>query len=133
MTLIDNEDQKKKIVLKPGEMVLYESAKVPHGRQFPLEGEYYQNILVHFGPMDAIAKSHKSSVKKFQRYLNNKSPQLDNYSGHEIDWYDKEVGWTEDRRKKIWKHNILSWDQYKSLVVRHLSQSQLLAIFPHCL
>ena len=30
-------------------MLLYESAKVPHGRQFPLEGEYYENILVHFG------------------------------------------------------------------------------------
>ena len=49
MTLKDNEDQKKKIILKPGEMLLYESAKVPHGRQFPLEGEYYDNILVHFG------------------------------------------------------------------------------------
>ena len=49
LTLIDNEGQKKKIILKPGEMLLYESAKVPHGRQFPLEGEYYENILVHFG------------------------------------------------------------------------------------
>ena len=55
MTLIDNEDQKKKIVLKPGEMLLYESAKVPHGRQFPLEGEYYENILVHFGLMDPFS------------------------------------------------------------------------------
>ena len=79
---MDNEGQKKMIFLKPGEMLLYESAKVPHGRQFPLEGEYYENILVHFGLMDAIAKSHKSSVKKFQRYLNNKSPQFDNHSGH---------------------------------------------------
>ena len=49
MTLRDNEDQNKKIILKPGDMLLYESAKVPHGRQFPLEGEYYENILVHFG------------------------------------------------------------------------------------
>ena len=46
---MDNEGQKKMIFLKPGEMLLYESAKVPHGRQFPLEGEYYENILVHFG------------------------------------------------------------------------------------
>ena len=60
---MDNEGQKKMILLKPGEMLLYESAKLPHGRQFPLEGEYYQNILVHFGRMDPIAKSHKSSVK----------------------------------------------------------------------
>ena len=40
------------VYLKPGEMVLYESAKVPHGRQFPLEGEYYDNMLVHFHLMD---------------------------------------------------------------------------------
>ena len=63
LTLIDNEGQKKKILLKPGEMLIYEGAKVPHGRQFPLEGEYYENILVHFGLMDATTKSHKSSVK----------------------------------------------------------------------
>ena len=36
-------------------------------------------------------------------------------TGHEIDWYDKEDGWTEDRRKKIWNHNILTLDQYKNL------------------
>ena len=62
MTIIDNEGEKKAIILKPGEMLIYEGAKVPHGRQFPLEGEYYQNILVHFGLMDARAKSRKSSV-----------------------------------------------------------------------
>ena len=32
-------------------------------------------------------------------------------SGHEIDWYDEEDGWTEDRRKKIWYHNRLMLDQ----------------------
>ena len=50
--MIDNEGQKKLINLKPGEMILYESAKVPHGRQFPLQGEYYDNLLVHFHLMD---------------------------------------------------------------------------------
>ena len=29
-------------------MLLYESAKVPHGRQFPFQGEYYDNIFIHF-------------------------------------------------------------------------------------
>ena len=65
MTLIDNEDQKKKIVLKPGEMLLYESAKVPHGRQFPLEGEYYENILVHFGLMDPLSWMQVQSPTSF--------------------------------------------------------------------
>ena len=65
MTLIDNEDQTKKIVLKPGEMLLYESAKVPHGRQFPLEGEYYENILVHFGLMDPLSWMQVQSPTSF--------------------------------------------------------------------
>ena len=65
MTLIDNEDQKKTIVLKPGEMLLYESAKVPHGRQFPLEGEYYENILVHFGLMDPFSWMQVQSSTSF--------------------------------------------------------------------
>ena len=29
-------------------MLLYESAKVPHGRQFPFQGEYFDNIFIHF-------------------------------------------------------------------------------------
>ncbi len=31
-----------------GEMVLYESAKVPHGRQYPFNGTFFDNIFVHF-------------------------------------------------------------------------------------
>ena len=45
---MDHEDQKKMIYLKPGEMLFYESAKVPHGRQFSLEGKFYDIKLVHF-------------------------------------------------------------------------------------
>ena len=40
------------IFLKPGEMVLYESAVVPHGRQFPLNGEYFDNLFVHYALED---------------------------------------------------------------------------------
>ena len=36
-------------------------------------------------------------------------------TGHEIDWYDKEDGWTEDRRKKIWNTNIITLDQSENL------------------
>ncbi len=48
LLLIDFEGRREKIYLKPGEMVLYESAKLPHGRQVPLNGTYYDNIFVHF-------------------------------------------------------------------------------------
>ena len=48
LTVIDHQGRKKKIYLKPGQMLLYESATVPHGRQFPLNGDYFDNIFIHF-------------------------------------------------------------------------------------
>ena len=48
MTVIDHQGRKEKVYLNPGEMVLYESAKVVHGRQFPLDGDYYENLFIHF-------------------------------------------------------------------------------------
>ena len=36
------------IFLKSGEMVLYESAVAPHGRQFPLNGDFFDNLFVHY-------------------------------------------------------------------------------------
>ena len=50
LTIVDHKGNKVKINLKPGEMVLYESATVPHGRQFPLNGDYYDNLFVHMTP-----------------------------------------------------------------------------------
>jgi hypothetical protein len=37
-------------------MLLYESAKVPHGRQFPLNGDFYDNLFIHFQPEDQKLK-----------------------------------------------------------------------------
>ena len=48
LLLIDFEGVKKKVYLKPGEMVLYESAKLLHGRQIPLNGTFFDNLFVHF-------------------------------------------------------------------------------------
>ena len=39
-----------KIFLSPGQMLFYESAKLPHGRPQAFTGEYYDNIFVHFKP-----------------------------------------------------------------------------------
>ena len=36
--------------LAPGQMLLYESARLPHGRTRPLRGESYTNIFVHYRP-----------------------------------------------------------------------------------
>lgn len=36
------------ITMEPGEMVLYESHSLIHGRPFPLRGKYYANLFVHY-------------------------------------------------------------------------------------
>ena len=48
LLLVDFEGRKDKVYLKPGEMLLYESAKLMHGRQIPLNGTYFDNMFVHF-------------------------------------------------------------------------------------
>ena len=40
------------VTMKPGEMVLYESHTVLHGRPFPLKGKFYANIFIHFQPVN---------------------------------------------------------------------------------
>lgn len=38
------------ITMQPGDMVLYESHSVIHGRPFPLKGRFYANVFIHFEP-----------------------------------------------------------------------------------
>jgi len=39
------------ISMKPGDMVMYESHSLLHGRPFALKGKYYANIFIHFEPV----------------------------------------------------------------------------------
>ena len=48
--IMDNEGAEQSVVLDPGEMVWYESARAVHGRPRPLSGEYYDNLFIHFSP-----------------------------------------------------------------------------------
>ena len=38
------------INLEPGELLLYEGARLIHGRPWPLEGDYYAGLFVHYRP-----------------------------------------------------------------------------------
>lgn len=40
------------ITMEPGDMILYESHSLIHGRPFPLKGRFYANIFIHFEPFD---------------------------------------------------------------------------------
>ena len=63
LTIIDHKKKKKQINLKPGEMLLYESAKLWHGRQFPFEGDFFDNVFIHYTPNGDIERFEKLDEK----------------------------------------------------------------------
>lgn len=47
---IENKDGEwDQVILKPGDYVLYESARMEHGRMLPFNGTSFSNCFVHFG------------------------------------------------------------------------------------
>jgi len=53
LQIYDHNNTIQEIFLKPGEVILYESAKCAHGRIKPLKGDYYSNLFIHFRPSKA--------------------------------------------------------------------------------
>ncbi|XP_023323633.1 uncharacterized protein LOC111697758 [Eurytemora carolleeae] len=49
--ILNSDREVNRILLHPGEMILFESARLPHGRQDPLDGESYDNLFLHFRPV----------------------------------------------------------------------------------
>mmetsp|Transcript_26417 Transcript_26417/g.72641 ORF Transcript_26417/g.72641 Transcript_26417/m.72641 type:complete len:449 (+) Transcript_26417:137-1483(+) len=41
------------ITMEPGDMILYESHSLIHGRPFPLKGRYMANVFIHFEPIES--------------------------------------------------------------------------------
>jgi len=56
--LQDIEGKDHQIDLDPGEMIFYEGAKLIHGRPYPLRGEYYASIFVHYRPAPSKPTNH---------------------------------------------------------------------------
>eukprot|EP00586_Coscinodiscus_wailesii_P003754 CAMPEP_0172480452 /NCGR_PEP_ID=MMETSP1066-20121228/5561_1 /TAXON_ID=671091 /ORGANISM="Coscinodiscus wailesii, Strain CCMP2513" /LENGTH=480 /DNA_ID=CAMNT_0013241745 /DNA_START=62 /DNA_END=1504 /DNA_ORIENTATION=+ len=46
------------VTMEPGDMVLYESHSVLHGRPFPLKGRFYANLFIHFEPIGHSLRHH---------------------------------------------------------------------------
>lgn len=45
-----NDGQLHNVTIKPGQTILYESARLAHGRPFPLVGDEYVSAFIHFSP-----------------------------------------------------------------------------------
>ena len=55
------------VTLKPGEMVLYEGAKLIHGRPYPLNGTLFSNAFVHFKAANYQWRTNKVWKSDFAR------------------------------------------------------------------
>ena len=40
------------VTIVPGEMIKYEGSACAHGRELPLEGDWFANLFVHFQLLD---------------------------------------------------------------------------------
>ena len=56
LVIDDNYYRRHEVILKPGEVVLYEGGRLTHGRPYPLEGDSFANIFCHFKPADYIPR-----------------------------------------------------------------------------
>jgi len=52
LEIYDHDGNLHQVIMKPGDAVLYESARLIHGRTFPLIGNSYSNFFIHFMPID---------------------------------------------------------------------------------
>lgn len=50
LIILDHDDNEHTVLMEPGDMLLYESAKLLHGRPDPFKGTHYDNIFVHYKP-----------------------------------------------------------------------------------
>lgn len=48
----DHADRLHEVVMEPGDIVYYESAKALHGRNTPLQSGHYINLFTHYRPLD---------------------------------------------------------------------------------
>jgi hypothetical protein len=42
------------VTMEPGEIILYESHSVIHGRPYPLAGRFFANVFLHFEPVEGL-------------------------------------------------------------------------------
>lgn len=52
LLILDHDNNEHWISMEPGDLVLYESAKLLHGRPTTMNGDAYDNIFIHYMPED---------------------------------------------------------------------------------
>lgn len=84
------------VTMKPGDMVLYESGSLIHGRPFPLIGRSFANIFIHFEPTGRKLNDHTDAYLKelddfYPPYLLPDSPEISNWASNNPGGWRKPV------------------------------------------
>lgn len=56
LTMWGHDGKEYNITLQPGDMALYESHSIIHGRPYPFRGKSFANVFVHFEPLGPLDK-----------------------------------------------------------------------------
>jgi hypothetical protein len=62
LEVIGHDGKAYNVTMEPGDMVLYESHSIIHGRPYPLKGKFFANIFVHFEPVIEPISEHEGDV-----------------------------------------------------------------------
>ena len=84
LEVYDREGNAVNVTMEPGDMVLYESHSLIHGRPFPLKGRYFANIFIHFEPTGRKLSDHSDDYVDelddfLPPYIIPDSPEADNW------------------------------------------------------
>jgi hypothetical protein len=88
LEVIGHDGKAHNVTMLPGDLVLYESHSIIHGRPFPLKGRFMANVFIHFepiGPVDGELEIGKSDLPP---YIIPESPEEPHWRTENPDGYE---------------------------------------------
>ncbi len=79
--IYDHEGRAHNVTLRPGEMLLFESASCIHGHPFPLRGKFYASMFIHFEPTGRPLEMTNDGIF----YLKGSKSPKDRKRDHQVD------------------------------------------------
>merc|ERR1712038_1202162 len=81
--VIGHDGRAHNVTMEPGDMILYESHSILHGRPFPLKGRYFANVFIHFEPIGHTLRHDAKMADNLDVSKQYKESVLKGHGGHE--------------------------------------------------
>jgi prolyl 4-hydroxylase len=85
LEVIGHDGKAHNVTMEPGDMVLYESHSIIHGRPFPLKGRFYANIFIHFEPTGHSLRHNAQIEGEGDVHEKYREATARRAGGHEVD------------------------------------------------